>query len=766
MIPLLNTEKICAVAVDRHRILSILSLLICSLSLAFIGNLNIATDMSELISSSDPRLALKQQIDSEFDPAQSVAIYMLTEEFQVYEPQALQALISLSKEAEKLPLVMRVDSLASALEMRSVGDTLVVESVINSEKPPSSPSELKDIRSAVESSTFNKVFVSESGRSTVLNLILSSSDLDSDQKQEIYNSVTQLIHEFRNYYPKFHFEVVGDAIFSYELEKAIESEIWYFLILGMIGAQVALSLLRIPPYMNLITVCVVVVSTATVMGLAAMTGMVLTGPSLAAPLLICVLGIADCMHVLTTYNSNLHTTSSRADALSKSLSENFVPIIITSLTTAIGFLGLNFTDLPGIRNFGNLVAVGAIIALLFTFTLLPSLTLFFRPTSPRNQVYLANLMRRLNDNVMQRPFIFFLITCTTAAIIAPNIYRLNVDDHWINEFSKGSEFRDSIEYISQQSDLGGSLIYRIEAGGEGAIHNSEFLHRLNSFSEWLMQQDGVNHVFSYVDLVKSLHQLMDPESSNLEPIPDNPQLASQYLLLYELGLPEGSSINNLINPSRSAIKLTILLENLSSSQISQLEENAQSWLASHHFSGYGIGTGFSIIFAEQNLRIIHEFVQGALFSLALITLLITLFLRSISFGLISIIANSLPIIVVFGLWGILFGVLDNNSIALLTISLGIIVDDTVHILTRYRINRKMGVAPKDAIAITYRSTGPAIFATTLILALSTSVLNFSDISLVQYIAWLLSPILLVALLYDLLLLPYLLLVSEKSRLLL
>jgi predicted RND superfamily exporter protein len=197
--------------------------------------------------------------------------------------------------------------------------------------------------------------------------------------------------------------------------------------------------------------------------------------------------------------------------------------------------------------------------------------------------------------------------------------------------------------------------------------------------------------------------------------------------------------------------------NLSNVQLLDFSEAIEDWITLNMDPAYDVMHGDnSILYARLNKMISLQLMEGFTLSFLLITATLLVGLKSVRYGLLSMMPNLFPATIVFGIWGLLVGELSPYILMLFSISIGLVVDDSVHVLSKYIVARREGESPEAAVQYSLDKAGSAITITTLSLAVGTFILVLSNTFYYQNVALLLTPIIIVALLLDLLFLPPLL----------
>jgi len=339
-----------------------------------------------------------------------------------------------------------------------------------------------------------------------------------------------------------------------------------------------------------------------------------------------------------------------------------------------------------------------------------------------------------------------------------------LNDEFVKYFDERVDFRVDTDFTTENLTGIYNIAYSLEAGESGAISEPAFLNRLEAFANWYRQQPEVLHVNSLSDTMKRLNRNLHGDDPEWHRMPDQRDLAAQYLLLYEMSLPYGLDLNNQINIDKSATKLDVSLNSLSSNRIIALEERAQQWLKDNAPASMLVhGASPAIMFSHIGARNIRSMLTGTTLALVLISFILVFALRSLRIGLISIIPNLVPAGMAFGLWGLLVGEIGLALSVVTGMTLGIVVDDTVHFLSKYlRARREDGLSSAEAVRYAFHTVGKALWTTSAVLIAGFLVLTRSPFELNSGMGLLSAITIGLALLADFLLLPTLLMTLDKK----
>jgi hypothetical protein len=442
------------------------------------------------------------------------------------------------------------------------------------------------------------------------------------------------------------------------------------------------------------------------------------------------------------------------------------PVFLASITTALGFLSMNFAEVPPFVHLGNMVAFGVIASFIMSVLFLPA---FMAVMPVRIKVRADHdkntIMDGLGDFVVKNSKSLLWGMMLFMVILISFVPRNELNDIFVEYFDHSVSFRNDADYFTE--NLSGLYIidYSLESGEAGGISNPEFMHEVSKFADWYRQQPETIHVNTYTDIMKRLNKNMHADDEAFYTDPNERNLAAQYLLLYEMSLPYGLDLNNQINIDKSATRFTVTTETLSTNNLLALEERAQTWLKANttHIK-HALGSGTSMMFAHIGKKNILSMLIGTSVALVLISLILIFAFRSIKIGLISMIPNLTPAAMGFGIWGIFVGEVGLALSIVTGMTLGIVVDDTVHFLSKYlRARRERGLDAKEATRYAFHTVGMALLTTSIVLVIGFLVLSLSSFKLNSGMGMLTAIVVTMALVADFLFLPALLIKLEEKK---
>ena len=424
---------------------------------------------------------------------------------------------------------------------------------------------------------------------------------------------------------------------------------------------------------------------------------------------------------------------------------------------------MNFSDAPPFHDLGNMTAAGVMGAFFLSVTVLPALIAIFPVQVAKTDSELANFMEGLGEFVIRKRKGIFVTAAVISVLFVAAIPLNKFDDNFVGYFSKNVEFRNDTDYVNDNLTGIYQIQYSLPTYEDYGVSDPTFLRKVDSFVEWMREQPEVVHVDSFTDTYKRINKNMHYDEPEYYSLPEEKDLSAQYLLLYELSLPEGLDLNNQMDIGKSSTQVIVTVKDMTSSRIAAVAERGSDWLKNNQeIESYGVGP--TVMFAYISETNMKSMLLGTFVAIIIISLLIMIALRSVQIGTISLVPNLLPLAASFGLWGILISEV-NVAVSMVTgMALGIVVDDSVHFLSKYlRARRENHLDAEGAVRYAFSSVGLAIVITSIILVLGFSVLSMSNFGMNSNMAILTAIAITMALIADFMLLPVLLLKLDKKH---
>lgn len=723
------------------------------------------SDYRAFFGKENPQLQSFEALQAIYTRSDNILFALKPAEGSVLTPEWLAVVEEMTEQSWQIPYSIRVDSVTNFQHTTAEGDELIVADLAE-DAGSLSADELAVVRDvAMTEPTLANRLISDDGLTTGIQITLQLPQDDAIALDQAVTYAENMAAEVMAAHPDLRVAVTGIAPLSNAFPRASQADMQLLipLMFGIIALAVFIFLRSVGG--TVMTLIVVMLSAMTAMGFAGWMGVRLTPPSAMAPIIVLTIAIADCVHILVSMYGEMRRGTSRHDALLESLRVNTQPVFLTSLTTIIGFLSLNFSDAPPFHDLGNMSAIGVAAAWLLSMTFLPALAAILPARTVVDRSGDTPLIERFGNMVIANRTKLLVGVGVVAIAVVSMTSRIQLDDRFVEYFDHSIPFRVDSDFA--RDNLSG--IYQVEfslgSGESGGVSNPDYLRTVDAFSEWLRAQPEVTHVNTMTDTMKRLNKSMHGDDESWYRLPDGRELAAQYLLLFEMSLPYGLDLNSLINVDKSASRLTVTLGDISSYEMRMVSERAEGWLADNAPAYMQAeGTSSAIMFAYIADRNIRSMLIGTGLAFVLISLTLIFALRSLRIGLISLIPNLTPAAMAFGVWGLFVGELGLAASVIAATSLGLIVDATVHILSKYvRARRERAMTPEDAVRYSFRTVGTALWVTTAVLVAGFAVLAFSSFRVNGELGILTAIAIAIALAIDFLLLPPLLLLFDRRK---
>ncbi|MBL4614480.1 MAG: MMPL family transporter [Magnetovibrio sp.] len=727
-------------------------------------NLAFTSDYRVFFSDENPQLTAYEDLQDIYTKTDNILFVLKPAEGKIFTQKWMGVVRDLTEASWQIPYSIRVDSLTNYQNTEAEEDNLIVADLVEDPASLTAQNLAKIERISQTEPALAKRLISVDSTTTGVQITLQLPPDDMIALDSSVKFAEKMAADLEAKHPGLRVAVTGLAPLSNAFPAASQADMMLLipLMFGIIIIALVLFLRSLTGTVT--TLLVTILSAASAMGIAGWTGTLLTPPSAMAPTIVMTIAIADCVHILVTMFHEMRHGKTKYEAIVESMRVNIQPVFLTSLTTMIGFLSPNFSDAPPFNDLGNMSAFGVLVAWILSMTLLPALVAILPVHVKAHVDGSTMMMERLSEFVITNRKRLLVGMSVLIVVLVSMISKIELDDRFVEYFDTSVPFRVDSDFTRENLTGIYQVEYSIGSGESGGVANPQYLVHLEDFSNWLRAQPGVIHVNTLTDVMKRLNKSMHGDDDSWYVLPDERDLAAQYLLLYEMSLPYGLDLNSQINVDKSASRLTATLDNVSSAQMRDLAERSQVWLQDNTES-YMVseGTGASVMFSYIADRNIKSMLGGTALAFLLISISMVIALRSLKIGMISLIPNMVPAAMAFGLWGVFVGQVGLAVSVVAATSLGLIVDASVHFLSKYvRARRERDLSPEDAVRYSLRTVGTALWMTTAILVAGFAVLSLSAFKLNADMGLLTAITIALALLVDFLLLPPLLLLFERQ----
>lgn len=738
------------VARRPYRVL-VASALVTAAFAARIPGIVIDTTTEGFLHEDDPVLTTYDDFRARFGRDDSIILGVEADD--VLAPESLRALKALHDDLEaEVPFVDEITSLLNARWTRGEGDELIVEDLVS--EWPETADELAALRAKVFSNPlYLNLLVNESATLTTVQIDLDTYAEDGNDAEgkpvrrylsgdEIRRCVSSIMAVMaRHESPEFRLHAAGTpwisdrmahyTVTDFQRLTVISIAVMAAILYGVFGTALGVVL----------PLVVVVAAVVCTLGLLALLGMPYQQPTQIVPISLLAIGLGDSVHVLSIYYQRRMRGIGKADAIAGALGHTGIAVVMTSLTTAAAMLSFLPASLRPIANIGVLVPAGVMFALAFTLTLVPAfLAVVPERRLPRARRRLALLERGIvaaGVTAARHPVPVVAISLAAIAAALVSAAGLRFSHNPLTWFPPQDPMRIATETLDRE--LGGVMSAEVlfETRREGGVKDPELLAALEDIARdndgYALPADdvGVGVVeprvaksVSIVDLLKEVNQSLHENRSEHYALPKSRELVAQELLLFELsGSDDLEKLTDyryetarmmLRTPWADAILYGDFLDRLRERHQERVGDGTEV-----------ISTGMLPLLFRTVTAVIHSMGESYVLAFLAVTPLMMLLLGSVRLGLLAMIPNLLPIIVVLGLMSSVGVPLDLFSLLTGSIVLGLAVDDTIHFSSGFGRDFAQTGDAVGAVTRTLETTGQAMFFTTLILCSGFSVFAFA-----------------------------------------
>jgi predicted RND superfamily exporter protein len=716
----------------------------------------------------NPQLLELEAIEATYTESHNVIIVVAPEDGNVFTARTLEAIEQLTTAAWQIPFSRRVDSITNFQHTTATEDDLIVADMVKDAASYNAEDLLKVRTAVLAEPALLRRLISETGHVTGVNITLSMPvDERTTATPQVAAYARKIANELESEYPELTTYISGIVMLDNSFSESAIHDFAVLVPISFVLMMVLISILVGGIAGTFVTMLIIIASVIAAMGVTGYIGFPLSGQSTSGPIIILTVAVANCVHVLVSFVHGLHKGESKKEAMEESLRINLQPVFLASATTAIGFTSMNFSEVPPFAHLGTIVSLGVVFSFILTITFMPAVMTLLPSRRRKLDVESTDeqFMTKFADFVIRKKQVLLWSTLLVFAAIIANVPRNEINEVFVHYFGESIPFRGDTDFMME--NLTGVYVvdYSLETGNSGDINNPEFLQDVEKLSTWLESHPSTIHVDRFTTIMKRLNKNMHGDNDDFYTLPDSRELSAQYLLLYEMSLPYGLDINNQIDVDKSSTRIAHTTKLISSSQTIAIDQEVREWIAENTPSIKNVISGSpNLMFSYLGVRNSGSMLLGTSVALAAISLILIVALRSLKIGLLSLIPNLVPAAVGFGLWGIFVGEVGMTLSVVTGMSFGIVVDNTVHFLSKYlRAKRENGLTSEEAIRYAFRTVGNALVITTSTLVIGFLALATSSFSMNSEMGLLTAVVIVVALIAVFLLLPPLLLTLEKDK---
>lgn len=741
-----------------------LVVLITIAAASFLPRITFNASIDAMIPEDDPVLAELAAVVDDFGTQDLFLVAFQAED--VFSPSTLKKISDLAAELEALPGVTEVQSPLNAQRVES--GFWGIEIAPMTSELPQSPEAIAEFKTAILDSPYAGRLVTADGRGAALFLELDGLAV-GPERNVLMDQVDQIVSRYQGP-EKIH--VVGDAYILYYTEQVMKQDLVRLVpfVVVIIGAVLYASLRSfLGIVLPLVTVGTSVIWTVALM---IWRGIPVSMISMVMPVILVTIGIASSIHILNKYQEGLDKGLAKKAALEETFAVITAPVLMAALTTAAGFASLITAFVNPIKEFGVLTAIGVMLAMGLSLSLIPAILILVKPPKVRvskdktkKDGPLTRILQTLVHWAVSRSKLLVAAVTVIVVVFALGAGRVTLESNIVNYFSASSPVRQATMVIEEV--FGGSMQISVvlDTGEEDGIKDPQVLQELITIQEYLSSWDTINHATSVADVVRELNQALWEGDPEFYAVPDSREAVAQLLLLFSM--QGGSGLDSLVTYDHSKALVTAQMKTLDAEEMGHVISEVEKFLKERYPSGSSLKahlTGTPKVMQRLMNRYVQTQVSSLISSSVTVGLINMLLMKSVALGLFSLIPLVFTVLINFGIMGFAGLPLDAVTSMISSVVIGIGVDYAIHYISRYRWETAQGYNTAEALRRTGTSAGRSIIQNAFALIVGFLVLVFSHFRAITVFGLLISAAMIVSSLAALLVIPLLLNFSVKRQL--
>jgi predicted RND superfamily exporter protein len=754
----------------RFRLAVVLGVLVLTvLSILQIRHLGVDTSNEGFLHDDDPILLIYNEFRDQFGRDDKIAVAIQSDE--IFTAGFLAKLEQLHEELkENVPYLSDITSMINARNTHGEGDVLMVDDLLADF--PETEEEYAALKQLVLSSPLYKnMLISEDGTLTSIVLesevyadsssenddllsgfdddLASGADIDAPQVYLSDQQITTMVETIRSIAQKYNDDnfrtyVAGTTVITQTLKKFMMADMKRFMGLAIITIGFCLFIMFRRVSGVIMPLLVVALTLVASLGVMALTGTKFKTPTTILPSFLLAVGVGDCVHALALTYLNLRKGKTRNEAITSAYSHCGLAIVMTSLTTAAGLASFAIAKVAPIADLGLFSAIGVMIALLYTFTFLPAVLSFIplkaargQLNEPAQETMMDRLLHWVAQFSVRRYRTVLALSGTIILVGIVGLFRVYFSHDVLTWLPENLDVRQSTEIINEE--LRGSVVLELvlDTGRENGLYDKATLTAIDRLAGDLENDYRDNELFigkviSLTTILKEIHQALHENKKEFYKIPDNERLIPQELLLFENSGSDDLEdvIDSQFRLARITLKVPWLDALLYTPFINEVEKRFKDQFEGKKLEGgeemQVTVTGIMSLLGNIFYASIYSAAQSYGIALVVVTLLMVILIGELRLGLISMIPNLGPILIVLGFIGWFSIPLNMFTMLVASIAIGLSVDNTIHFMYNFRKYYEKSGDIEDAVRNALNTAGRALLTTTVVLSIGFFIFMFAS----------------------------------------
>ncbi|MGM0419567.1 MAG: efflux RND transporter permease subunit [Bacillota bacterium] len=710
------------------------------------------TDIKNFFPEDDPRVQTYEEVEEKFGGAENIMAALVADE--IFTVEVLKSIESLSQKFQAVDGVNSIQSLTSVDDIKGSADGLSIEPLIQS--IPSDPDELEQLKARVQNDDMYGGFLVSSDSQAALLVIEVDPEHDAVQVAEDVSAVAS------SYTGSGELYLTGTPILNNTLADSMQADLKMLVPLVLIMIGIILWLVFKSIRGVLLPFATVGISVIWTVGLMGYLGKDFSPLNAVMPIILISLGNAYGIYILKRYYEELDRGKGNMLAVKGSIVSVGTAVLMAGGTTVAGFSSNLLSDITMMQEFGLFTSFGIAVALLISLTFLPAVLTLLGKQKIKMKVkssVIETFLGRSADFISAKPKIILTISLIIVIFALAGLPGLEIDSNFFNFFSEDSRPRIAYELVKDKFVGSESVEIIIE----GDVTDPQVLHAISAFQDDLYDTGLVGRPVSLANIIARTNQALNDGDPAYDRIPDSPNLISQYLLLIEMN--DNSYLERFLTFEQDEARIQAMVSETSGEGIDRLM-GAIDDLTDQHFADFQVeqtSTGLIVLIDTLSQLIVEGQIKGLIFALITVFIIVYLLLRSLQGSSLAVILISLVTLLNFGVMGWVGIPLDIVTVLISSIGIGVGIDYSIHIYSRYLEEKNEGSSTEVALKKTMTTTGTAILSNAGAVISGFLILIFSSFPPFRYFGLLVSLIMLAAAAGSLFWIPAVITFTDKMR---
>jgi predicted RND superfamily exporter protein len=727
---------------------------------SFLPRIEFDASIENMMPQDDPVLAELQDAVADFGSQD--LFFIAIESDDVFRPATLQKIADLTAALEEVPAVKGVENPFNVQMVES--SFFGIEIAPMAAEVPQTADEIEAFKARILASPYGGRLITADGRGAALMLDVEW-DLEGNNREKVINEIISVVE---GYIGPEEIHMVGDAYILHYTEQAMKRDLRNLVPIVVLVIATTLYFTFRSFLGVLVPLLTVGAALTWTVGLMIWYGIPVSMISMAMPVILVTLGIASGIHILNKYLETLGQGMSKESALQETFATITSPVLMAAFTTAAGFASLITAFVQPIKEFGVITAVGVMIAMTLSLSLIPAMLVLWKKPEVKQEKREAGVLNRFLKTLTQwtisRPAYITAIAVVIVLVFGFGATRITLESNIVNYFGANSPVKKGTMVIEEI--FGGSMQISVvvDTGVEDGFKDPAMLEELIVIQDYLNSWDSINHATSLADVVRELNQALWEGDPEFYAVPETREGVAQQLLLFSM--QGGSGLDSLVSYDYSRALVTAQMKTLDAEMLGETIAAVESYLAELYRDRSDISVKL-VGTPKVMMRLMNRYVQTQISSLAsssvAVGLIVAALMKSVLLGILSLVPLFFTVLINFGLMGYAGLPLDAVTSIIAGVVIGLGVDYAIHYISRYRLERANGHQMEQALLNTGVSAGRGIFFNALALVIGFMVLVFSHFRAIAVFGFLISVTMVVSSFAALVVIPLLLQYFDRKK---